>query len=597
MPSALLEMVSNRVVIGGYIGRLLCKDSTTQFSPRFTTANDAEDNTYISRLCSVPCSAALSSEVNNLEGGVFHLLVVDSLLTSTSVPDGSNKRSKGSSDSPVVKAATDVDISWTAKINSSFWPSLASLFKYLFELGLKTTFSDPILDSNVGDNDNGARDILCPDIADQSGKVESTRGSIDGAGQRKTFRLHPSTAKDLDVFTSSDTGSKLTSRTGPSLLSLLDQCISPCGSRCLRSWLSNPLTFKTAIIDRQLAAQWMLRPSTSLEPKASERYAMVAFVDSVKAQLRACKDVGAEALLTALHHRRLLPRKFTVFIQLAIKFRELNEACSTLLSQSIEEFPCHLQDVVTGCLDSEKISTTAASLLSSVNIDAETVVDALSAHEIAKHPELVSLLTKKAALEHRLAAELQRVRKLLQKPTLQWKSLRTGATASLEYLIEIPLSEMNDIRKEVRVEMENVWKCVSATKTAQRFHTPQIQDLLAAYTLCSDEIANSSRRVWQQLLQRADEAIHGPIRKLLCRLGELDVYLTFGKISTWPGYSWPTFDPQEDNKFTLVNGRHPLVEHQLSASGESFIPNDVTIGCDFGPRYASTDSQISILLT
>ncbi|CAM9934714.1 unnamed protein product, partial [Hapterophycus canaliculatus] len=37
--------------------------------------------------------------------------------------------------------------------------------------------------------------------------------------------------------------------------------------------------------------------------------------------------------------------------------------------------------------------------------------------------------------------ELQSVRSTLRKPSLQWKTLRTGATSTVEYLVELRKSE------------------------------------------------------------------------------------------------------------------------------------------------------------
>lgn len=37
--------------------------------------------------------------------------------------------------------------------------------------------------------------------------------------------------------------------------------------------------------------------------------------------------------------------------------------------------------------------------------------------------------------------ELQSVRKILRKPSLQWKTLRTGVTSTVEYLVELRKSE------------------------------------------------------------------------------------------------------------------------------------------------------------
>lgn len=41
--------------------------------------------------------------------------------------------------------------------------------------------------------------------------------------------------------------------------------------------------------------------------------------------------------------------------------------------------------------------------------------------------------------------ELQAVRNTLRKPSLQWKTLRTGATSTLEYLVELRKSEAKSI--------------------------------------------------------------------------------------------------------------------------------------------------------
>lgn len=45
------------------------------------------------------------------------------------------------------------------------------------------------------------------------------------------------------------------------------------------------------------------------------------------------------------------------------------------------------------------------------------------------------------AIDVDIKQELQCVRTILRKPSLQWKTLRTGATSTVEYLVELRKSE------------------------------------------------------------------------------------------------------------------------------------------------------------
>lgn len=67
-----------------------------------------------------------------------------------------------------------------------------------------------------------------------------------------------------------------------------------------------------------------------------------------------------------------------------------------------------------------------------------------------------------------LAEELQAARRVLRKPQLEYRTLRTGISAVVEYLIEVKLKE----------KVPSDWLSKSTTKSLARYHTPRVEQLL-----------------------------------------------------------------------------------------------------------------------
>lgn len=56
--------------------------------------------------------------------------------------------------------------------------------------------------------------------------------------------------------------------------------------------------------------------------------------------------------------------------------------------------------------------------------------------------------------------ELQSVRNTLRKPSLQWKTLRTGATSTVEYLVELRKSEAKKLVPSSWMQVRHKPNCI-----------------------------------------------------------------------------------------------------------------------------------------
>jgi hypothetical protein len=554
-------------------------------------------NQYVNRLARLQCSDVLASYThNNIACGFMDLLAICSVTANVAGKDGARGISRSSTGKEsketapcagkpknFLEAANEIDTDWTTTVNRRFIPALVALFQYMFELNTYTVFHDATVSIEQESEQRQASAAGTNDTDNEKDNrgSECTVGSL----QKSRFKLHPITAKDLDVFSSSTctSGSKLDENiatlTSMSLLSLLSQTASPAGSRCVREWLMTPLASITDITCRQRAVQWVRRWSGDSAGKdqaadSSTDTAAKLLVTRGRTLIAQSKEI--EPLLTALHHRRLQPRKTLQLLRFSISLQEMGKICKKLCENGAE-----LPRDISLCVQSLQKSCDSGELAEKmiVSIDAEAVSAAegkdisasaaLSDAEISSDVALKQLFVQRQSLEGQLQLELVRIRRLLNKPDLAWRTLRTGAMSSVDYLIEI---SVGDAPRVERIADKENWKCVSSTKAFLRFHTPSTQTLLGSLTLCNDEIERGAARMWSSLLVKIDRALHSPLRRVFSILGQLDAFLGFAKISTWPGYVWPIYDESHEccSKFTLENARHPLIDLQLNASGKFF---------------------------
>lgn len=457
--------------------------------------------------------------------------------------------------------------------------------------------SDGISKSDVDDGDSTASERVT--INNTPGHMNSTStavstGKTKPAIRKTSFRLDPVTAKDLDIFSVTnrvpefesldakhtdgyDQGEYSNSSTQPktfgkrnspfsgSLFGLLDHCKSAKGKAVLRSWLQHPLMCANEIRKRQDFVGWVLRESKSTSAAA-------AFIAACKDILHGYGDMQSE--LTGLKLSRLSPKRTCALLTFAMKLQALEDSYNQMQSS-----PTILAKKFSN-IGLKSVYTVAAKYIS--------MLDKCS----AENDDYIHTLTPRARqelfmdfdgffklrddTEQNIAECLKNIRAMLRMPTLEWKSLRSGFSALIEHLIELPIGHKTRIPDD--------WIVVNKTKQIVRYHTPEVLALQEQLQFIRDKMAEASKQAFTQFLQMVDRDLNAELSKVVSLLGELDAIFSLASVAQLPGYTKPEYESNDDDTVCITAARHPTGEQILQAKGDSFISNDVHLRSRFSER-------------
>ena len=338
------------------------------------------------------------------------------------------------------------------------------------------------------------------------------------------LEIDQATIRSLEILQTTDGR-----RTG-SLLSVLDQCVTPMGSRLLAEWIIYPLSDIDAVCRRLDAVE-------NLFNEPSQR-------DSIRQHLRRVYDLAR--IMTRVVQDRVTPRELAAVaktLQELPFFRETLENCqSSLLTALAREI--------------EPQDDLARELLSALGEEPPLTWRDGGFIQSGYCQELDDLRDLQHGGKQWLATYQQSESQRTGIPTL-----RVGFNSVFGYYIEIPRSQVS------KVPAHYVRK--QTLKNAERY----ITDELKAYeekVLTAEESAKSLELEIFTHLREATAAVRSEIHRVATVLARLDVLANFAHIASARGYTRPKI--VSPPVLTIRDGRHPVLE-QTEAPG-TFTPND-----------------------
>ncbi|CAM9414281.1 unnamed protein product, partial [Ectocarpus sp. 8 AP-2014] len=384
------------------------------------------------------------------------------------------------------------------------------------------------------------------------------------------------TLRDLEVLQCQADG-----REAGSLFSILDRTQTAFGRRVLAGWVRQPLLSPEDITARQDAVEELVTDPPSV-------------MERLRPTLRDLKDL--DPAIASLHHRRIQPNRllsllgtmrkvFGVFHPPTARGADETEGAgpsqqrggprSAVLLDALAGVPANMAPVIARYLGELNAEAAASDDYARALVDGESLCK-----------ELKTAAEEEESAKADLETELQSVRTILRKPSLQWKTLRTGATSTLEYLVELRKSEAKKV-------VPSGWMQVSQTKDLARFHTPEVLRLQQELLRARESRNLAARQAWAELVSQVDEECYAGFRTAVQALGTLDALLSLAVVAKLPGYVRPNYRPTADangdeiggdggsdddadgvDEIVLRGARHPTVERVLEGG---FVPNDVSL--------------------
>lgn len=331
----------------------------------------------------------------------------------------------------------------------------------------------------------------------------------------------------------------LRGETTPTLLSLLDTCLSGMGSRQLRAWLLQPQRARHAAIQRLHAIE-LLRTQG---------------VDTIRTNLRGISDMQRIAARLAL--RQSKPRELIGLLHTLDQAQQLRGLVQTIISNP--------DDVA---------------LLQSVH-------QALQAP-----PELAQLLT--SALHAEPALHWRDGGVIADGFDAELDQLRNIQTNSADYLLELETQERTRTGiANLRVQFNRVhgffievttaqldkvpsnYQRRQTLKNAERFITPELKAFEDKALSAKERALTREKWLYEQLLEQLQPFV-AQLQTMGDALATLDALCALAERSLTLEWCMPSFS--QDIGIDIVAGRHPVVQAQMQhTSGNPFIANDTSL--------------------
>jgi DNA mismatch repair protein MutS len=332
---------------------------------------------------------------------------------------------------------------------------------------------------------------------------------------------------------------------GISLLDVLDQTISPMGSRALRRWVVLPLKEKDSIQDRLNIVDCLSRDSQMAGELAHE-----------------IKKIGdLERLITKVATGRICPREVVQLKRALTALVPIIDSCSSSGNKSLQDLASKIDPCLTIREKIEQILQNDAP----VQIVKGNVIAPGVSQDLDELRDLSS-----SAKDY---LELIRVR----------ETERTGIP-SLKISFNNVFGYFLEVRNLHKDKVPEEWIRKQTLVNAERYITDELKELEVKILSATEKILALENSLFDALILSLMEVV--PKVQINSQLiARIDVLLSFSKSAIQNGY----VKPELNDSFVLniQDGRHPVIEKQLPP-GDSYISNDV---------YLDKNSQQIIMIT
>ncbi len=340
--------------------------------------------------------------------------------------------------------------------------------------------------------------------------------------------IDPTTLAHLEIIEGAEGG-----RAG-SLLDELDRTVTSIGSRLLRSWLLRPLVALEPIRDRLDAVEELAFHSTERGK----------FRDAIKA-VQDLERLVARAALGTAGPRDLvgLKESLAVIPRLKAVLGELQAPLLRSLLAELDELP-DVRDTIEATLVADPPALVRDGGFARDGVDRE--LDELRA---------ISRSGKQ------LIAEME----ARERARTGIASLKVRYNRVFGYYIEISKSNLHAVPADYHRKQ--------TIAGGERFITPALKEY-EEKVLGADERIVECEVALFETLRKAVAAESPRIQASARALATLDVLAALSETAAVNNYTKPHI--HDGDELTVLDGRHPVVE-RLTATGEPFVPNDITL--------------------
>ncbi len=349
--------------------------------------------------------------------------------------------------------------------------------------------------------------------------------SISRIEEERYVWLDRFTIRNLELINSPHENAK-------TLIDVIDDTISPMGSRMLKRWVALPLKDIQPIEERLNVVAEFIRK----EPSAQ----------LLKDSLEKIGDL--ERLISRAAVGRISPREVAQLSRALNEIKPIKELCSSTDNLALKKIGEQLNPCTT---IQERIQ-----------------------RELMEEPPVS--LAKGDVIAKGVNAELDELRELKKNGKdsllkIQQREAEATGISSLKIAFNNVFGYYIEVRNAQKDKVPANWHRKQTLVNAERYITEELKEYESKILGAEDKIAGLESRLYNDLtLALADYIL--PIQLNANLLARLDCLLAFSRIAIKYNYTKPQLDDSKVLEISL--GRHPVIERQLPI-GEEYIANDV----------------------
>ena len=253
-----------------------------------------------------------------------------------------------------------------------------------------------------------------------------------------------------------------------------------------------------------------------------------------------------------------------------VTYHNLNARDCLALCASLEQIPV-IEQLLVEARSAE---------LQSIRSGLDALDDLTELLKRAIHPDAPILITEGGIIRDGYSAELDEYRLALTDGK-QWvldlearereatgiRNLRVQYNRVFGYYIEVTKSFLSQVPERYirRQTLAN----------AERYVTPELKEMEQKIIGAREQSMRLELRIFNEIRDCIATRM-APIQRNCAALKTLDVYQSLARVATENHYIRP--EMTEDGSLTILQGRHPVVEHSVPAG--SFVPNDTRMDLD-----------------
>lgn len=362
--------------------------------------------------------------------------------------------------------------------------------------------------------------------------------SISRIAEEKYVWLDKFTIRNLELVFPQQEG-------GVPLIAILDQSVTPMGSRMMKKWMVLPLKEKEPIEERLKVVEFFFE-----ETELGEKI------------LLHLKHIGdLERLISKVAVGRINPREMNQLKKALKNTLPIKE----LLRQSSSSTLKKLSDQIHSCeflLEKieKELQEDAPMLVHQGNI----INDGVDA-ELDEYRGLAN--TGKDYLVALQQREMQRT---------GISSLKVAFNKVFGYYLEVTNAHKDKVPQE--------WIRKQTLVNAERYITPELKEYEEKILNAEERMIAIEQKYFLALVQDASEYVT-QVQQNARVLATIDCLLSFATVARSNSYCMPKIS--DTDSLEIKDGRHPVIEKQLPV-GEPYVPNDI---------YLDNDSQQIIIIT